>query len=202
MKKILFGLIIILVSCNKEEKQMKTRTITTYQTVYKSGEYVKSDIKSKYSIGFYLNGSQEFFIGLIGYGENKDTTKFEIEEPITFKEEGNKKFWYKGSEFLFVDVFIRDTIFRYNNYDLESPNYYVICDSKERIIEEYEFTLRERKRYKNRKWNENGHLIYSIVEKEYVPNEFDKKIYTDIEISKKIVERREVLIQESEYTYY
>ena len=81
-KYLLFSAITVFCfSCSNKTPKLKTETITEYSAKTELGELVKGEINSKYSIGFYPNGTQEFFVGLIGYSSNNDTTKFEERIP-------------------------------------------------------------------------------------------------------------------------
>lgn len=204
MKKYLFILISLIVfSCSNEKPKLKTETITEYSAKTELGELVKGEINSKYSIGFYPNGTQEFFVGLIGYSPNNDTTKYEERIPNRTEKIDNKTFIYNQKDELSgVTVEKGDTIFYYNADDLENPSNYSVFDKKKRLIVQAEFLRREKKTYTKAKYNKHGACTYAVIQVDYEPSSFDKKYYSELEIAKKRADRKETIIFEAEYEYY
>jgi hypothetical protein len=205
MKKhlVISILTVLCFACSSEKPKLKTETITKYLTKTELGELVKGEIESKYSIGFYPNGTQEFFVGLIGYSLNNDTTKYEVGIPNEIKKIDNKTFIYNSKdELLGVSVEKSDTVFFYQADDLENPSNYSVFDKKKRLIVETEFLMGEKKTYTQAKYNKYGACIYAIIQVDYEPSNFDKKYYNEIEIARKRAERKETTIFEAEYDYY
>ena len=91
-------LAVFCFSCSNKKPVLKTETITKYSAKTELGELVKGEINSKYSIGFYPNGTQEFFAGLIGYSPNNDTTKYEERIPYRTEIIDNKTFIYNQKD--------------------------------------------------------------------------------------------------------
>ena len=204
MKKYLFILISLIVfSCSNEKPKLKTETITEYSVITELGELVKGEVNSKYSIGFYPNGTQEFFVGLIGYSSNNDTTKFEEKIPNRTEIIDNKTFIYNQKDELSgVTVEKGDTIFYYNADDLENPSNYSVFDKKKRLIVQAEFLMGEKKTYTNAKYNKYDACTYAVIQVDYEPSSFDKKYYSEIAIAKKRADKKETIIFEAEYEYY
>ena len=204
MKKNLLipTLIVLCLSCSTENPKLKTQTITEYSTKNELGEVVKNKVKLKYSIGFYPNGAQKFFVGLIGYSTNNDTTKYEEGKPNETKKIDNKTFIYNSKkELLGVSIKKGDTIFFYNATDLENPASYSIFD-KERLKVEVEFLLGVKRTYTQAKYNKYGACTYAVIQVDYEPSSFDKKYYSEIELARKRVEKQETTIFEAKYEYY
>jgi|GEM_PF-3892355 len=203
MKKVVLVLLIIplLLSCEKEEKQIKSFVQTVYSAKKISNEFVKDTIKHKFSIGNYPDGSQEYSVGLIGYGES-DTTKFEKGE-LSIKKIDNKEFIYRADELQVVYEYIKDTVYMYQGEFLDDPYcYYIFEKNKKYYIEEFNYLFNIRKKYKNIKINEYGDEIYHVSISDYIPSDLDKKYYSKNEIDKKRVEKHEIEIIEIEYVYY
>lgn len=205
MKNLLLisALTVLFLACSNKKPVLKTETITVYSTKTLLGELVKGEISAKYSIGFYPNGTQEFFVGLVGYSSNNDTTKYEVGIPNEIKKTDNKTFIYNSKdELVGVSVEKGDTIFFYNAEDLENPSNYSVFDKKKRILVEAEFLLGEKKTYTQAKYNKYGACTYAVIQVGYEPSNFDKKYRSELEIAKKRAEKMETTIFEAEYTYY
>lgn len=204
MKKFLAILISLIVfSCSKEKPKLKTETVTEYSVETELGELVKGEINSKYSIGFYPNGTQEFFVGLIGYSQNSDTIKFDENTPGRTEIIDNKTFIYnQKNELSGVTVEKGDTIIYYNADDLENPSNYSVFDKKKRLIVQAEFLMGEKKTYTKAKYNKYGDCTYAVIRVDYEPNSFDKKYNSELEIAKKRADRKKILIFEADYDYY
>lgn len=201
-----FTILILTIFClacsNKKSKQeLKTETITKYSLKTELGELVKDEIKTKYSIGFYPNGSQKFFVGLIGYS-SKDTTKYQVKIPNEIKKTDNKTFIYNSeNKLLGVTVKKNDTTFFYNGEYLESPSSYSVFDKKNRLLVE-SGSFNTKKTYTQAKYNKQNDCTFAIIKIDYEPSDFDKKYLSEIELAKKSVEKKETIIFEAEYHYY
>jgi hypothetical protein len=202
-KNLLISILIVLcLSCSTENPTLKTETVTEYSTKNELGELVKNKVKVRYSIGFYPNGTQKFFVGLIGYSTNNDTTKYKQVNPNETKKIDNKTFIYNSKkELLGVSIKKGDTIFFYNAADLENPASYSIFD-KERIKVEAEFLLGVKKTYTQAKYNKYGACTYAIIQVDYEPSNYDRKYSSEIELARKHVEKQETTIFEAKYEYY
>ena len=196
-------LTVFCLACSTEKPKLKTETITEYSTKTELGELVKGEIKSKYSIGFYPNGTQKFFVGQIGYSSNNDTTKYEEGILNEIKKNDNKTFIYKTkNELLGASVEKGDTIFFYEADDLENPSNYSVLDKEKRLRVQADFLMGKKKTYTHAKYNKYGACIYAIIQIDYEPSNFDKKYYSELELTRKRVEAKEATIFEAEYEYY
>lgn len=176
--------------------------MTLYFTKEENGEILKNGIKQRYSTGFYENGTQKFFVGFEGY-TNKDSTHYEMKVPFTEKKEGNKTFYFgENEELIFSTKQVEDTLFTYYGLELDSPDSYKILGKNGHNVEDYDFLTNFRNRYRQPKFNNYGHLISAIMEKEYIPSRSDMLIYNEMEIDLKKAEERETLIIEFDLEYY
>lgn len=188
---------------DKADLNVKVETVTIYEAIENNGSYSKGKIKTKYSIGFHPNGSQHFFVGLVGYEGTKDTSFYEPKIPNQTKKEGNKSFIYTpNNEMMGVLVEKGDTTFFYTGEDLENPDSYEVKDGMGRVIARYEYLLGDMKTFTEAKYNDVNLCTYAIMVIDYIPTSYDLKFYNEIEIAQKTVERREIQIYEAEYEYY
>lgn len=203
MKKLLLIsiLVVFCLACSDKSPVLKTLTITKYSTKTELGELIKGEIIEKSSIGFYPNGSQEFYFDL-----NNDTIKFEVGTSIEEKKVDNKTFFYNSkNELIQVNVEKGDTIFLYKPDDLEEPFYYHVLDKKKRLLVEAELSsiFGEKRTYTQAKYNKYGACTYALIKIDYEPSNYDKKYLNELEIAKKRADKKkETIIFEAEYTYY
>lgn len=193
-------LVVLCFACSDKVPVLKTLTIIEYSTKTELGELVKGEIIKKYSIGFYPNGSQEFYFDL-----NNDTIKFEVGTSVEEKKVDNKTFFYNSkNELTQVNVEKGDTIFIYKPDDLEYPSYYHVLDKKKRLLVEAELSriFGEKRTYTQAKYNKYGACTYALIKVDYEPSNYDKKYLNELEIAKKRADKKEPIIFEAEYTYY
>lgn len=199
---LISSLLFLCLSCSTDKSNLKNETLTEYSTKKELGEIVKNGIKTKYSIGFHPNGAQKFFVGLVGYSPNNDTTRYEQKEPSETKKVDNKTFIYNSKkELLGVSIEKGDTVFFFNANDLENPSNYSIYNKK-RLVAEVEFLFGTKKTYTQAKYNKYGACTYAIIQVDYEPSNLDKKYSSEIELAKKRAEKQETIIFEAEYEYY
>lgn len=64
-------LALLFISCNSEQKPIpKIVHVSEYIAIKEGNKFVKGDIKLKYTLANYENGSQKYFAPEIGYSNN------------------------------------------------------------------------------------------------------------------------------------
>ena len=178
MERVLFILLILsltLFSCSKKKKySIKILTKTEYSTKINGDVYVKDTIKSKYSMGYYPNGNQHFFVGLVGY-DNQDTTWLEDSPKdiiLRVEKENNYTYHYKNEELTSIAFKKNDTTFVYEPGFLNRPIYYWIEDLKG-TVEEHNYLLWKTRYYLNREFDKNGLPTFLFGTKRFIRNFFE-----------------------------
>lgn len=172
-------------ACTTKSSQIKSMVVSEFSTKKELGELAKDKLEAKYSTGFYENGTQKFFVGLVGYSSNGDTTHYEQTVPLKKEKKGNKNFFYTNDgDLSYATVTKGDTTFFYLGNNLEESYQYNIHNGKKLKIE-VNLILGTKKTYTKAKYNKNGECISAIIIKDYI----DKKT-------------NETIIYEAEYEYY
>lgn len=162
---LLFSITLMFFACGGKQKQTKSYTICEYSTKEELGEIVKGDLKLKYSIGFYDNGSQKYSVGFEGNSIDGDTTYYDIEQPVNNnkKEKDNKIYFYaENGDLLQVSVTKGDTFFMYFGDNLETPFLYQVYSDK-KIKIEADMMSGKKRTYSKEKYDENDACTYAII---------------------------------------
>jgi len=160
---LLFATLLLFFACGGTQKQMKTLTISEFSTKSELGEVVKDDLELKYSIGFYDNGSQKYFVGLKGYSSDGDTTHYDRKAPVKKEEKGNKTYFYaENGDIAQVSVTKGDTIYMYRGDDLEEAFRYEVYSNKKLIVEA-DLISEVKRTYTKAKYNENNACTYAVI---------------------------------------
>lgn len=205
IKRLLFLIVsTLLISCNSEPPVIKTITVSEYSTKVILNDITEDELFKKFSIGNYPSGEQKFFLGLVGYEHSrKDTSFFDISDSYIEKKQDNKTFVYsQDNELIGVYLDKKDTSFFFYGDDLEDFSSYTVFDSDRKIIAEWENGLQLKRTFKNAKYDKYGNCIFSLIEVEFEPNGFYKDFYSELELAKKKVETKKVLIYKAEIEYY
>jgi hypothetical protein len=206
MRKLFpFIALAFLISCEKSEIKIKTATYSYYEAVKTDGQFLKGNLNQKFSIGFNEDGTQKFFVGLVGYEGNGqlDTSWHDKKSQLIEKTVENKKFFYTDqNELTIVQEEKGDTTFTYDPKNLEFIQGYYIVDSKKRIVETFDSVFEEREIFTERKYNQEDLLIESLLIREYFPNQFSKKYKNEMEIAEKKARQNQKLILQIEYDYH
>lgn len=148
VKKIVFIVIILILFGCKSHDKISCITTTQYVAEENNGVWSKGEVIDKYSVGYYKNGSQKYFVRLIGFTKN-DTIFYEPSSAKSNKKGRFEYFYDDKNEVTLVAEIRGDTTFSYSPHDLKEPNYISIVKNK-RIDETLEYS---HKKTKILEWN-------------------------------------------------
>lgn len=190
---------IFLITCQNDVK-IKSYTQTTYKAKFVNGEYTKDSIESKFTLGFYKEGSQKYFVGLVGFSYS-DTIFYEHHPKKEVKKDGYN-YIYKQDTLILITKIKKDTTFYCSLENRELCLYYDIYDSHNRLIKSYNDSHKESREYINKKFDKYGRTVYAVIKIEQLPLFDDISQWAPKEIENYKSHHQKWEIQETEYKYF
>lgn len=198
MKYLVYIFILCGISCL--QKNIESINVTTYNAELIENDYMKKNITSKYSIGFYQSGERKFFIGNIGYSNNDTLFYNEIDGKKI--EKGEFSFFYRGDSLTLVTRQSKDTTFYFSTTGLESFTQYEISDKKGNLLKSIDLLMNKEIIYTSYIFDDYVNPIYYIEKEECLSSSILDKDLFSAEIAKKKIEGQRIRIIEQEIKYY